>query len=210
MSAPTMTRGPVPAPGFTDPTLESQRVFRAVLEALAHPTAAFPLNGPATAPAGLGPGLGAVALTVLDDETTAWLGGALREDQTVVSWLAFHTGVRRVEEAPDAAFVFATPATLPDLEVLTPGTDEEPHRSATVVLDVRGTGGSLRFRATGPGINGYAEFDAPWADDAFAAAWARNGRLFPRGVDLLLVGEASVSALPRTTHLTPLESMKEA
>jgi alpha-D-ribose 1-methylphosphonate 5-triphosphate synthase subunit PhnH len=201
-----------PLPGFADPTRDAQRAFRAVLDALAHPTRSFPLAGPADPPAALGHGLAAVALTLLDEDCAVWLGGALANDAEVAAWLAFHTGARRVHAAAAADFVITDPAALPPLASLALGTDEAPNLSATVVLDVRGCTGfsntgfpntrPARFCARGPGIDGTAILAAPWAADGFADAWRRNTALFPRGVDLLLVDEDTVAALPRTTRLT--------
>jgi alpha-D-ribose 1-methylphosphonate 5-triphosphate synthase subunit PhnH len=192
-----------PVPGFADPARGAQRAFRAVLDALSHPTRRYPLTGPAEPPGGLGRGLAAVALTLLDEQCAIWLGGALGRDAEVGSWLAFHTGAHRVGSA-QAGFVFASPGTLPPLASLALGSDEAPHLSATVVLDIRGCAGTGRFAACGPGIDGTATLDAPWAPDGFAGEWRRNTRLFPRGVDLVLVDEDTVTALPRTTQLTPL------
>jgi len=195
------------APGFADPTRDAQRAFRAVLDAMAHPTRSFPLAGPAEPPAALGRGLAAVALTLLDEDCAVWLGGALAHDAEVAAWVAFHTGARRVHAAAAAGFVIADPRALPPLESLALGTDEAPHLSTTVVLDIRGCTGfpntvRARFTAAGPGIDGTAALAAPWAADGFADAWHRNTGIFPRGVDLLLVDEDTVAALPRTTHLT--------
>jgi alpha-D-ribose 1-methylphosphonate 5-triphosphate synthase subunit PhnH len=191
-----------PAPGFAEPARDAQRAFRAVLDALSHPTRSYPLAGPATPPAALGRGLAAVALTLLDEQCTVWLGGALTHDPEVASWLAFHTGARRAKSMT-AGFVIAGPDGLPPLASLALGTDEAPHLSATVVLDIRGCAGAARFTAQGPGIDGNATLAAPWASVGFADGWRRNTELFPRGVDLLLVDEDTVAAVPRTTRLTP-------
>jgi alpha-D-ribose 1-methylphosphonate 5-triphosphate synthase subunit PhnH len=195
----------VPAPGFADPAREAQRAFRAVLDALAHPTRPYPLAGPAEPPAALGPGLAAVTLTLLDGDCSAWLGGALGSDADTAAWLAFHTGVRRAGDPAAADFVITAPETLPPLESLSLGTDEMPSRSATVVLDVRGCSGRsapARFTAEGPGINGTATLTAPWAPPGFAGTWRANTELFPRGIDLLLVDSGTVTGLPRTTRLS--------
>jgi alpha-D-ribose 1-methylphosphonate 5-triphosphate synthase subunit PhnH len=197
-----MTTAAAAAPGFADPARDAQRAFRAVLDALARPTRPYPLAGPAEPPAALGRGLAAVALTLLDESCAVWLGGALGRDAAAGSWLAFHTGVRRADDPAAADFVIAAPDTLPPLASLALGTDEAPHLSATVVLDVRGCAGPFRFTAQGPGIDGTATLTAPWARDGFASAWQRNTELFPRGVDLLLVDSGSITALPRTTRLT--------
>ncbi len=191
----------IPAPGFADPTRDAQRAFRAVLDALAHPTRSYPLSGPARSPAALGRGLAAVALTLLDEDCSTWLGGSLGADAECAAWLGFHTGTRLVAEPADAQFVLADPRSLPPLAQLRCGTDEAPHRSATVLLDVRGCTGTARFRAAGPGIDGATDFAAPWADAEFLPQWTANTATFPRGVDLLLVDEDAIAALPRTTRL---------
>lgn len=224
-----MTAPALPPPGFADPTRDAQRAFRAVLDALAHPTRSYPVAGPGKPPAALGRGLAAVALTLLDEDCVVWLGGALGRDAEVATWLAFHTGARRVDNPGAADFVIADPDALPPLASLALGTDEAPHLSATVVLDVRGyanpaadpatgaaaaaaTGpaaalaaGAARLTMRGPGIDGSAELAAPWAPEGFAEAWQRNTELFPRGIDLLLVDSGTVTGLPRTTLLAEVE-----
>lgn len=210
-----MTAPALPAPGFADPSRDAQRAFRAVLDALARPTRSYPVAGPAEPPAALGRALAAVALTLLDEDCDIWLGGALGRDAEVAAWLAFHTGARRVAEPLVADFVVTAPDALPPLASLKLGTDEAPHLSATVVLDVRDSAdstranptgaGPARFSAQGPGIDGTATLAAPWAAGSFAAAWHHNTALFPRGVDLLLVDSDSIVGLPRTTCLTPCQ-----
>jgi alpha-D-ribose 1-methylphosphonate 5-triphosphate synthase subunit PhnH len=199
----------LPAPGFADPARDAQRAFRAVLDALAHPTRSYPLTGPPEPPVALGRGLAAVVLALLDEDCTVWLGGPLGRDAETAAWLAFHTGVRRVDDPAAAGFVVTAPSALPPLSSLALGTDEAPHRSATVVLDVRGCMGPARFIARGPGVDGVAALAAPWAPVGFADAWRRNAEQFPRGVDLLLVDADALTALPRTTRLTADDTERE-
>lgn len=193
----------IPAPGFSEPTRQAQQTFRAVLDALSRPTRPLPVAGPAEAPASLGPALAAVLLTLLDEECSAWLGGRFADDAELDAWLAFHTGVRRARTAAEADFVVVDAAAAPALEDLAQGSDEEPHRSATVVLDARGCTGDRRWSAHGPGIEGSAVLVAPWADAEFFGRWTRNAAQFPRGVDLLVLDAGSVTGLPRTTRLGP-------
>jgi len=209
----------IPKAGFTDPTREAQAVFRALLDALAHPTRPYPVAGVSTPPGAFGPALAAVALTLLDEDCAVWLGGGLAADTELAAWLDFHTGARRVAEPASADFAFAAPGELPAFDEFRLGTDEAPHLSTTLVIDVRGIGcdspiEAHHFLATGPGINGSAELDAPWADRIadFAGQWTRNAARFPRGLDLLLVEERSVQALPRTTRLEafPMRASRES
>ncbi|MCG7309827.1 phosphonate C-P lyase system protein PhnH [Brachybacterium sp. ACRRE] len=210
----------VPAPGLEDPTRDSQQVFRAALEALARPGAPQSVAGPAGAPDALGPALAGVLLTLLDAESPVHLAGGLGEDEDVRTHLSFHTGAPIVEDAARADMIVAAPADVPRLGGLSLGTDEAPHRSATVIIDARATGtgadtgtgagtapsagtapNSPALEATGPGIESTVVLRTPWARPGLIEERARLAELFPRGVDLLVVAENTILGLPRTTRL---------
>ena len=70
-------------------------------------------------------------LTLVDADTPVWLDAGA----DAAAWLAFHAGCPLVVSPGDAAFVLACGAP-PLLGSLALGTDEEPHRSATLVLQV--------------------------------------------------------------------------
>jgi alpha-D-ribose 1-methylphosphonate 5-triphosphate synthase subunit PhnH len=184
-------------------TEETQRAFRAILDALARPTRPVPIAGPAQPPAPLSSAVAAVGLTLCDEDTPVHLDATLAADGAVAAWFAFYTGAPVIGDPVEASFLFATAFDLlPPLDQLAAGTPEQPHRSATVVLDVTGRHeGGPRLRATGPGINGQAVFAAPWAPADFADVWRRNTARFPMGVDLLLVEGDRISGLPRSTKL---------
>lgn len=198
-------------PGFSQPVHDAQRVFRAVLEALGRPTLPQALPRVVVPPAPLGAAAGAILLALCDDQTPIWLDKALRASADVVSWLRFHTGARIVDEARDALFVVAcSPSAAPPLADLAAGTDEEPHRSATVVIDTTGARGTGSFTVTGPGVDGEALWDGAGLPGRFLAPWAQNHALFPRGVDLILASSDphgdTVRGLPRSTRLDGTEN----
>jgi alpha-D-ribose 1-methylphosphonate 5-triphosphate synthase subunit PhnH len=139
-----------------------------------------------------------------------WIAGAAGDDPALAAWLSFHTGVTRAARPADADFVVVTRASRPALADLAQGTDMDPHRSATVVLDVRDFDAAVRLTASGPGIDGTVEVDAPWVDPSFLDEWRANSARFPRGVDLLLVEDDHVSAFPRTTRLAVSDTTEEA
>jgi alpha-D-ribose 1-methylphosphonate 5-triphosphate synthase subunit PhnH len=58
-----------------------------------------------------------------------------------------------------------------------------------------------RWIARGPGIKDVVAFQAPLGED-FAAAWSRNNRRYPLGVDLILVSGRELLALPRGVRIT--------
>lgn len=190
-------------PGFANPVHDAQQVFRAVLEALARPTAPQGVEAAVTPPEPLGATSGAVILALCDEQTPVWLDAGLRAAPEVGAWIAFHTGARITEDASDALFVIASsPAAAPPLADLMQGTDEEPHRSATLVIDARGAFGIGTLTATGPGIHGAADWDGAGLPGGFLPQWQENRTLFPCGVDIVLAAETTVRGLPRTTALT--------
>ncbi len=188
-------------PGFAHPVRDAQKVFRAVLKALAEPTTPQRVDVGLQPPAPLGSTTGAIILALCDDQTPIWLDPTLRASDDIVAWIAFHTGARIVDRAEEASFVVAEPSTAPRLGVLEQGTDEEPHRSATLILDARDTTGSSVLTASGPGIRNTAEWDGAGLPPGFLLQWQENRALFPRGVDVILTAGDTVRGLPRTTAL---------
>ena len=64
-------------PGFADPVLDAQRVFRGVMEALARPGSLQPLADLPEVPAPLTPELAAIALALADADAPLWLDAPL-------------------------------------------------------------------------------------------------------------------------------------
>ena len=175
--------------GFADLALESQAVFRGALEALSRPGKIVECRRAATA----------LALALLDQDTRLWASPKARRETAT---LRFHTGCALVAEAAAADFLLvAEAAELPDLESLARGSDEAPHRSATVILRVASLAADGGWKLSGPGIHGTAQLRVGGLGTPFVEQWARNGKRFPRGVDLFLCAGDRLCGLPRTTLL---------
>ncbi|MGJ3261727.1 MAG: phosphonate C-P lyase system protein PhnH [Salinarimonas sp.] len=190
------------APGFADPVLDAQAVFRAVMQALARPGTPQMLVVGVSAPAPLTPALAAIALTLADHEAPLWLDAPLAAAPAVAQWLRFHTGVRIVADGRDAAFALVCdPAALAPFDRFALGEQAYPDRSTTLVLacDRLETRDGLVLE--GPGIQGTARLSAAPLPADFAARWRANGALFPCGVDVLLTAGDRVVGLPRTTTI---------
>ena len=82
-------------PGFADPVLDAQRVFRGVMEALARPGSLQPLADLPEVPAPLTPELAAIALALADADAPLWLDAPLAGAPAVAEFL------RRGLAAPD-------------------------------------------------------------------------------------------------------------
>jgi alpha-D-ribose 1-methylphosphonate 5-triphosphate synthase subunit PhnH len=187
------------ARGFVDAARDSQVVFRAVLDALSRPGEIREPSVELAPPAPLEPAMAAVALTLLDFETVFWLP---EEAANAADWIRFHTGARRAPRPDGAEFVLVPAgARIPPLDSLALGSDEEPHRSTTLLLSVRGFAGGRRHRLSGPGIREIGWLDVDGLDPAVVAERAALAPLFPRGLDIVLTAGRSLAALPRTTRL---------
>ena len=100
-------------PGFADPVLDAQRVFRGVMEALARPGSLQPLADLPEVPAPLTPELAAIALALADADAPLWLDAPLAGAPAVAEFLRFHTGAPIVKDPAEAAFALvADPATF--------------------------------------------------------------------------------------------------
>jgi alpha-D-ribose 1-methylphosphonate 5-triphosphate synthase subunit PhnH len=188
--------------GLADPVFDSQRVFRAVMNAIARPGSIIDLDiGLDPAPM-LTAELAAVALALLDRETPVWLDAVMRDDEEITAFLRFHTGALITAEPREAAFALVSRAEqLPALTEFALGTPDFPDRSTTVVIAVDALSNRHGFELRGPGINGLAHFDAIPLRQGFEAEWAVNREIYPRGVDLVLVAPGAVAAMPRTVEI---------
>lgn len=190
-----------PAPGFADPVLSAQSNFRAIMAALARPGTSRALTAPISAPQRLSRGAAAVALTLCDQDTPVWLDAALAETD-VADWLRFHTGAPIVSETNRAAFAFfAEPQNAPPFDVFPLGTAEYPDRSATLVLQVESLTDGPALALSGPGIKERSTMRAQPLPQDLCHRLAENRALFPRGVDLLLVTDHAIAALPRSVQI---------
>ena len=198
---------PAAAPGIPAVNarhLADQAVFRAVMDAMAHPGRVNPLAAlPSEWPKPLNAGAAAVALCLVDFETPLWLDGAAH-DGGAAAWLRFHTGARITGDPCEAAFAFVTdPGNAPDFQAFALGSLDYPDRSATFVLQVEAFGSGTVRTLAGPGIKDTAPFSASPLPDDFDARLAANRALAPRGVDFIFVSSSAVAALPRSTRLVP-------
>jgi alpha-D-ribose 1-methylphosphonate 5-triphosphate synthase subunit PhnH len=191
------------APGFSDPVLASQAVFRAVMEAMARPGTIAELDVAITSPAPLGVAAAALALTLLDFETLFWLDPMLAAAPDVDGWLKFHTGAPRAANPASAAFALvAKSATVPGFDAFDHGSIEYPDRSTTLILEVETLNDGDAFHLSGPGIKESRSIAAAPLPADFADRMAVNRALFPRGVDIVLTCGRRLAALPRSVQFT--------
>jgi alpha-D-ribose 1-methylphosphonate 5-triphosphate synthase subunit PhnH len=189
--------------GFADKVLSAQSTFRSVMDAMARPGSVQRIVAAAGTPGAMMRGTAAIALTLFDHDTPVWLDPLMSETSNVTKWLKFHTGAPVVGDSTICSFaLIGDPAALPALDRFSFGTNEYPDRSTTLILQVESLtqGRSLELR--GPGIDGRAMLQAPIEPADLLERLAINAALFPRGIDVVLVHDDTIVAIPRTTRLS--------
>ncbi|MBB4361763.1 alpha-D-ribose 1-methylphosphonate 5-triphosphate synthase subunit PhnH [Bradyrhizobium sp. CIR18] len=189
-------------PGFADKVLSAQSTFRSVMDAMARPGSVQRIVPGAGAPDRMMRGTAAIALTLFDHDTPLWLDARLAESPNVVKWLKFHTGAPVVQDSSIASFALISDGgALPPLERFALGTSEYPDRSTTVILQVDSLDSGRSFELRGPGIDGTAMLNASIKPFDLFERMHINEALFPRGIDVVLVADDAVVAIPRTTRI---------
>ena len=190
------------APGFADPTAESQAAFRQIMDAVARPGTIQNLAGAPDAPNGLHRAAGAVALTLFDFETTVWLDPSLRGG-AAEDWIRFHCSCPLTDAPAEAAFAIVTDAAAcPPLNSFNLGDAKYPDRSTTLVIQVAALVGGRSAALSGPGIKERAAIAPTGLPDGFWDQVQANNARFQFGVDLLFVAGDRLTALPRSTRVT--------
>jgi alpha-D-ribose 1-methylphosphonate 5-triphosphate synthase subunit PhnH len=188
--------------GFADKVLSAQSTFRSVMDAMGRPGTAQRIVAATGAPAAMMRGTAAIALTLFDHDTPVWLDTLMSETSDVAKWLKFHTGAPVVEDSSVCSFALIGDArVLPALDRFAFGTNEYPDRSTTLILQVESLTQGSTFELRGPGIDGTAVVQAAIQPPDLFERLAINAALFPRGIDVVLVADDAIVAIPRTTRL---------
>jgi alpha-D-ribose 1-methylphosphonate 5-triphosphate synthase subunit PhnH len=188
--------------GFADKVLSAQSTFRSVMDAMARPGSVHCIASASGMPPGMMRGTAAIALTLFDHDTPIWLDPRMSQAPEVEKWLKFHTSAPVVSDPSICSFaLIGNAAELPALDRFSFGSNEYPDRSTTLILQVESLREGLAFELSGPGIDGTTVLQATIEPLDLFARLAINAALFPRGIDVVLVADDAVVAIPRTTRL---------
>ena len=189
--------------GFADKVLSAQSTFRSVMDAMARPGSVQRIAPTAGTPAAMMRGTAAMALTLLDHDTPVWLDGRMSATADVAKWLKFHTSAPVVADSSIASFaLIGDPQSLTALDRFAFGSNEYPDRSTTLILQVDSLTQGPALELRGPGIDGTAILRASIEPHDLFERLAINVAVFPRGIDVVLVHDDAIVAIPRTTRVT--------
>jgi alpha-D-ribose 1-methylphosphonate 5-triphosphate synthase subunit PhnH len=188
--------------GFPDKVLSAQSTFRSVMDAMARPGSVQRVAASAGTPPPMMRGTAAIALTLFDHDTPVWLDEKMSETIDVARWLKFHCGAPIVADSSICNFaLIGQPRALPDLDRFAFGSNEYPDRSTTLILQIASLTQGPAYELGGPGIDGAALLNATFEPKDLFDRLAINATLFPRGIDVVLVADDAIVAIPRTTRL---------
>jgi alpha-D-ribose 1-methylphosphonate 5-triphosphate synthase subunit PhnH len=187
--------------GFADKVLSAQSTFRSVMDAMARPGSVQRIASAAGTPAAMMHGTAAIALTLFDHDTPVWLDGRMSATADVAKWLKFHTSAPVVVDSSIAGFALVgDPENLPALHRFAFGSNDYPDRSTTLVVQVESLTDGPAVELQGPGIEGSTALRASIQPRDLFERLAVNATLFPRGIDVVLVHDDTIVAIPRTTR----------
>jgi alpha-D-ribose 1-methylphosphonate 5-triphosphate synthase subunit PhnH len=188
--------------GFADKVLSAQTTFRTVMDAMARPGTVRQVTAGAGTPSCLMRGTAAIALTLFDHDTPIWLDRTMAATSDIAKWLKFHSGAPVIADSSVCSFALVGHGNeMPVLDRFALGSNEYPDRSTTLILQVESLTEGRAYEVCGPGIDGIAIFHARIDPEDLFEQLSVNAALFPRGLDVVLVHDDAIVAIPRTTRL---------
>jgi len=204
---------------FSNPVAHSQQAFRLILRAMSEPgervcCGSLLANAPEINQSGIADASFITALTLLDQDTKIWLSPTMSQADFIAN-LRFHCGSPLVSSAAVADFVFMSVAEWSSLAGFKQGCEENPHHSATLIIqcaqqfaderenqneDLQNSG-LKTLTLSGPGIPGQRSVQLPGIIDKHLALLQQNYQIFPLGRDLLFTFGSYLMAIPRSTRL---------
>ncbi|ETD72479.1 carbon-phosphorus lyase [Pelistega indica] len=184
--------------GFNDEVQDAQLTFRAALKALSEPGTYC--QAASVAPLASLSGVGvALILTLCDSDSRVYLGKPFDNEQ-IKHNLSFHCGCQIVTDIDQADFVLITEQEINLLSSCRLGTDRDPEKGATVLLQVTSLQGGDSYCLTGPGI----ETEKIINPQVSAQLWELRQQLnqFPRGLDFFMFDAKAMLGIPRTTKVS--------
>jgi alpha-D-ribose 1-methylphosphonate 5-triphosphate synthase subunit PhnH len=187
--------------GLEDVAIDSAIIFRASLDALAHPGRIVAMTRRLDPPAPLYQTTAALGVTLCDFDTPMWIAPELYSP-AVADYMRFRTGVPIRNEIAGARFLFCNHlSAVSALMSADRGTAEYPDRSATLIIQVDSFDDPSTVALSGPGIANAQPFAAARIGEEFWRAAAANHVLYPLGADFIFASPDAIAGLPRSAAI---------
>lgn len=186
--------------GFSEPVLDAQNCFRALMSAMSEPGTIHRLAAAIEAPVGLSPAAAVTLLTLADHDTPIWLHEVI--DSAAAGYIRFHCGASIAKVPADAqlAVLDGSVRSVP-IAAFNAGQDLYPDRSATIIVQCANFTDGRKVTLTGPGIRTTRTIAPAGLHSEFWTEAQSNQARYPLGVDFMLVAGSEIVALPRSTAI---------
>ena len=180
--------------------MDAQKIFRVLLDCMANPGRVGKL-GLYSEKLNLDQcHLLALGITLLDNESSF----CAAKDDSLAQQLTALT-LSRQTKASEADYLFLPVGQWANMEELVacakPGDLVNPHKSATLVIEVPELLGECRWELSGPGIPGTKKLGLSTHVEQVIQARDRRELRFPQGIDLIFIdSQGDIFCLPRTTR----------
>lgn len=186
-----------------DKVFDTQRIYRQTLDAMARPgkiNALYQLK--LNPPQGLNQAAAAIALTMLDSETSFYLA---LTSQDISEYLTLNTGARNCPVDCAEFIIACADRALPELNVVNCGTLLSPEKGATILFMVHRLAtesNGLAIVLTGPGIAGNSRLVIEGMHPGNLQIIASLNQEYPLGVDMICVdNRGNVACIPRSSTM---------
>jgi alpha-D-ribose 1-methylphosphonate 5-triphosphate synthase subunit PhnH len=141
-------------------------------------------------------------ISICDHDTPIWLDEDLRTSP-LARWLSFHCSAPTTIDPLQSSFAVlrGSSASSAMLDQFALGDVRYPERSTTVIFTCDDFTSGAPILLTGPGVGSHISVRPSGLPQDFLLMAQANNRMFPRGVDILLVAGAQLLGLPRSTIL---------
>ncbi len=191
---------------FADPVNQSQQCYRKLLKAMSEPGTCFDMGDTTLFNENQEPVFSsswAVLQTLVDNDCYIFLSSMMMTKMLSQS-LTFYTDCRIADKPEQADFVLIDISEVADFSEFKMGSLEEPHLSATVIIQVPSIAEielplANTLTLTGPGIKNCRHLQVQGLHSRHVSLLQNNHQSYPCGLDFILCSPQSFCALPRTT-----------
>jgi len=192
---------------------DSQKIFRTLLDAFAHPGKVVKISDlKIVPPIGISKASAGVLFTLLDFEVGFAVSTSnKKQKEKIEEYFIINTG-SRLKNLESADFILAL-RELPQLERIKKGSLEYPDQGATVIRVIEEIGENLKrdsliLTLTGPGINGKKTVSLRRVKKEEIMKIVKVNEEFPLRIDFLFVDKKDkFFALPRSTKIVEVKEV---
>lgn len=185
--------------GFAHPVFGTQLCFRKIVKAMSEPGSLVTVPN-VSGLESMSSATAATLLTLTSHTTPLFIDPKIG-NPLLLRTLCLHTNVPIATRLDDADFVLLSGNRFSyDLMALSCGSEVEPEKSTTVIVEVEGMHDGPCLKLTGPGIKTH-RIISPRLPGSVRDYLCNRPHVFPTGLDFLFTSGKKLFAIPRSTHV---------